>query len=308
MSYLHDNHKFIQVIERFYSKCELLDVEELVGGVSAQVNVLEILHFDGIKQKLLIRQHGENDRTRNPHIARDEYNLLLALKKVGLPVPSPCYVDGSHEIFPIPYIIVEYIEGHTEFSPSNTDDCIQQLVSNLVKIHQVNLTEVDLSFLPSYQSIYAEKMSRQSRENSFTNLEVHSLLNTIAPEVRKNSDVLLHGDYWLGNILWRDGQLIGVIDWEDAMLGDPLVDLAKSRLEMLWSFGLARMEQFTETYQALMPQLDYTFLPYWDLRLAVRKGPDIEKWIDDEAKRQMMQEQCWVFITHAVESLKNLSL
>ena len=26
---------------------------------------------------------------------------------------------------------------------------------------------------------------------------------------------LLHGDYWPGNVLWKNGALVGVIDWED---------------------------------------------------------------------------------------------
>jgi aminoglycoside phosphotransferase (APT) family kinase protein len=37
---------------------------------------------------------------------------------------------------------------------------------------------------------------------------------------------VLHGDYWPGNVLWRDGRLVGVIGWEEAAFGDPLADLA----------------------------------------------------------------------------------
>lgn len=37
---------------------------------------------------------------------------------------------------------------------------------------------------------------------------------------------LLHGDPGNHNFIMRDGSLAGVIDWEDALLGDPLFDLA----------------------------------------------------------------------------------
>jgi aminoglycoside phosphotransferase (APT) family kinase protein len=260
---------------------------------------------------LLVRQHGEVDRNRNPQIARSEFKLLQVLQAEDLPVPTPYHVDESCEIFPIPVLIVEYIEGHTEFSPVNTEDCMQQLVTNLVRIHRVNLASGNLAFLPQYEIVYAEKMSRKSRtvNDGFNTPEIQQALATIASHVQMNNAVLLHGDYWLGNILWRDGLLVGIIDWEDAMLGEPLVDLAKSRFETLWLFGMDGMNLFTETYQALMPHLDYRFLPYWDLRLSVRKCPDIEKWIiDDEAKKQAMQEQCRQFMAQSLENLNKLSL
>ncbi len=37
----------------------------------------------------------------------------------------------------------------------------------------------------------------------------------------------------VSGMLWKDGQLVAVIDWEDAPLGDPLADVANSRLESL---------------------------------------------------------------------------
>jgi aminoglycoside phosphotransferase (APT) family kinase protein len=37
---------------------------------------------------------------------------------------------------------------------------------------------------------------------------------------------LVHGDYHYGNMLFKDGQVAGVLDWEIAQLGQPLLDLA----------------------------------------------------------------------------------
>ena len=40
------------------------------------------------------------------------------------------------------------------------------------------------------------------------------MLRRPPPPVQVNRPVLLHGDFWPGNILWRDGRLVAVIDWE----------------------------------------------------------------------------------------------
>ncbi|WP_028920900.1 phosphotransferase [Pseudonocardia acaciae] len=43
---------------------------------------------------------------------------------------------------------------------------------------------------------------------------------------------VVHGDLWEENMLVRDGRLTGVLDWENAAVGDPAVDLAA-----LWYLG-----------------------------------------------------------------------
>src|SRR5687767_2566978 len=68
----------------------------------------------------------------------------------------------------------------------------------------------------------------------------------------QNHSVVLHGDYWPGNVMWRQRSLVAVIDWEDACLGDPLADLATARVELLCRYGAEAMERFTTRYLALM--------------------------------------------------------
>ncbi len=63
--------------------------------------------------------------------------------------------------------------------------------------------------------------------------------------------------------------LTNCIDGEDAAIGDPLADVANSRLEILWALGRDAMERFTQHYQSLAP-LDITDLPLWDLCAALR--------------------------------------
>ena len=69
--------------------------------------------------------------------------------------------------------------------------------------------------------------------------------------------------------LWQKEKLVAVIDWEDAERGDPLIDLAKSRSEIVWIFGIEAMNAFTNHYQSCIAT-DKTNLPYWDLCAALR--------------------------------------
>ena len=112
---------------------------------------------------------------------------------------------------------------------------------------------------------------------------------------------LLHGDFWPGNLLWRDGRLVAVIDWEDAKIGDPLEDLAISRLDVCFIFGRNALHHFTETYLAHNP-INTDSLPLWDLQAANRMLHGLPDWADgwsdlgrpDLTADFMRQEALWL--------------
>jgi hypothetical protein len=108
-----------------------------------------------------------------------------------------------------------------------------------------------------------------------------------------NPPALLHGDYWPGNILWQDGQITAIIDWEDAQVGDPLSDVANARLEILFFCGEAAMHSFTQHYQAAS---DSTFdmLPFWDMVAAYRAHRTMQAWgLDSETRARIRQRLDW---------------
>lgn len=115
--------------------------------------------------------------------------------------------------------------------------------------------------------------------------------------------MLLHGDFWPGNTLWRDGGLAAVIDWEDAGYGDPLADLANGRLEIAMLLGVAAMREFTRHYRALMGSLDYAALPVWDLCAALRPAGKMASWGLDPAALGSMRRRHREFTRQALAAL-----
>jgi aminoglycoside phosphotransferase (APT) family kinase protein len=304
MTEAKEDTTFEQVVHKLDPQSKLLRTWELKGGVSARVTALETLRPDGHTQKMIVRQHGEVDLKHNPQVAADEFKLLQLLHSVGLATPAPYHLDQSGEIFSTPYLVIAYIEGKPEFAPSNLPDLILQLATQLSRIHQVDGSQLDVSFLPQQANISAQKLrARPAKvDESLDEGLIRDALEAVWPIPQRNTSVLLHGDFWPGNILWRDGQLVAVIDWEDAALGDPLADVANSRLEILWAFGLDAMQSFTHQYQS-MTTIDFTHLPYWDLCAALRPVAQLAQWgLDDTTERTMRERHRW-FITQAFEKL-----
>ncbi|HYG56819.1 MAG TPA: phosphotransferase [Symbiobacteriaceae bacterium] len=285
---------FERVAGKLHPQSELLRSWTLKGGVSAQVTALEVRHPDGGTNKLVVRQHGAVDLRQNPQVAASEFKLLQLLHAEGVLAPAPCYVDQSGEVLPTPYIVVEYVEGTAEFAPPNLPDFILQLATHLAGIHRIQGAAV--SFLPKQEQVVAQRLKGCPDES------LRGALESVWPLPQRNQPVLLHGDFWPGNILWRDGRLVAVIDWEDAAVGDPLADVSNTRLELLWAFGTHAMALFTQQYQA-MAAVDSADLPYWDLCAALRPAAGLAGWGLDALTEGRMREGLQWFVAQALARL-----
>jgi aminoglycoside phosphotransferase (APT) family kinase protein len=273
----------------------LLRTWELKGGVSAQVTAFEVGRDDGRRETLIVRRHGAADLRRNPRIAEDEFRLLQLLESAGVPAPTPRYLDAKAEVFFTPSLVVDYVEGELPPAAADREELVRQLAAVLAEIHRIDRSTVDLSFLRDLAAIPPDGPADDER--------ARSVLEAALPLPRKNRSVLLHGDFWPGNTLWRDGRLVAVIDWEDAAVGDPLADVANARLELLWALGIEAMDDFTRRYRALAGGTDFTDLPYWDLRADLRLAGRVAEWGLDDVTVERMRVRHETFVAQALEAL-----
>lgn len=301
---VHEHEQFERLAQKLEPGSTLLRVWALAGGVSAHMTALEIELPHGQTVRRIVRRHGQADLNRNRHVARDEFRLLQLLHAAGIAAPTPYYLDQSGEIFSTPYVVLEYVEGQSEFAPPDLNDFILQFAAHLAGVHQLDGSNLDLSFLPKQVERYAT-MFRSTPATVDASLEegrIRAALQAVWPMPQRNRSVLLHGDYWPGNTIWRDGRLVAVVDWEDASVGDPLEDVANTRLELLWALGLDGMQRFTRTY-ASITTVDFTNLPYWDLCAALRPASRIAEWTGDDSTEAAMRAGHRRFAHQAFEAI-----
>jgi aminoglycoside phosphotransferase (APT) family kinase protein len=300
-----DTAKFVRLVHQFEPESVLLRAWHLEGGISAQVTAIQVQDSGGTTKKMVVRRHGDADLKRNPNVAADEFRLLQILHGLSLAVPAPVYVDPSGEFLSTPCIVVEYLEGKPELAPADLGEHIRLLAAHLASIHRVNDATHDLAFLPDQHKMISTKLHErpETLDESLSEGSIRARLEIAWNQRHYNPSVLLHGDFWPGNLLWQAGALTGIIDWEDAALGDPLSDLAITRLEVFWAFGYEAMEHFTGHYQSLMPSIDFGSLPLWDLVAALRPAFEIAEWAGNAKAEQRMRERHQIFVAQALERL-----
>ncbi|WP_237690837.1 phosphotransferase family protein [Paenibacillus caui] len=303
------NDALQQLILQMDAQNKLLYAKELTGGVSANVMYVEIEQKGDRIQKKIVREYGEIDRKRNPKVAKDEYELLHMLHTQGFAVPKPYYYALQSSVdWDKPYLVIEYVEGSTDFPEDPSPSYIFQLAEQLSCIHKLDISRADLSFLPRLHDDYGKRIGNrpETLDESLQEGEIRDVLEKVWPLPQHNNSALLHGDFWPGNVLWKNGRIAAVIDWEDAQTGDPLADLANVRLELLWAFGLEAMHSFTDHYLK-HNEIDISTLPYWDLCAALRPASKLAGWGLDTRTEQKMRKRHKRFVAQAFEKIKQPS-
>lgn len=280
-----------QVARRIHPDATLLRVWALAGGLSAEMTAFEVVFPGGQTRRLVLRRFaqrrfaqrcpGDSALTVNPQAAAEEYHLLRVVRSAGLTVPAPVDLDESGAIFPTPYLVIEYVEGKPEYAPADPLEVARRMAVELAAVHRIDGARTDLAFLRPRSRGFVERWRarKPSQQPSPDERRVRAALEAVGDLPPSNPPALLHGDFWQGNLLWHDDRLAAVVDWEDAEIGDPLADLAITRLDIALIFGLPAVNAFTERYQAHSP-IRFAHLPYWDLFAALRAAPSLGLWAE----------------------------
>ena len=171
--------------------------------------------------------------------AESEFRTLQVLHAAGLAVPRPLLLDADGVYFGEPCIVMTHA-GRPEVFPGDHDAWARGFAATLAAIHSISPREVDLSHLR--RSTLDER--RLQLESSFSEADrrrlagdplAERIVEALEREQRRQApspERLSHDDFWPGNVLWRRGRVSAVIDWSEAVIGDPARDVAQCSFEL----------------------------------------------------------------------------
>ena len=112
----------------------------------------------------------------------------------------------------------------------------------------------------------------------------------------------MHGDFWPENLLWQNGAVAAILDWEDAAVGDPLSDVACCRVELRYKFGKASMQRFTQAY-ARHREVNRERLALWQVYVAAAAQRFMGEWGLAPALEARMRREALASIREAGAAL-----
>jgi aminoglycoside phosphotransferase (APT) family kinase protein len=169
-------------------------------------------------------------------------NRILPQLVPYLPVeiPEPIFIGKSSSLYPWPFTGYRLVSGKTPGTLTNQTrlKSIKPLAEFLRALHHFPIQkakELSLPYDPLHRlDIAKRKQQLEAHIGQIKSMGLwndHSVLDLYVSSIRpinyKNREVFVHGDLHFRNLLVNDeGILFGVIDWGDAHIGHPAVDLA----------------------------------------------------------------------------------
>ena len=191
-------------------------------------------------QEWIVRRPPLGHVLATAHDMAREYRVMSALQDTNVPVPRTFAMCTDPAVLGADFYVMERCAGTPYRSaaelqllgPKRTRTISERLVDTLAVLHAVDPASVGLGDFGRAEGFLGRQVARWKKQldASYTRDlpaadELHRRLAESVPA--ESAAGIVHGDYRLDNVLVDEAdQVVAVLDWEMATLGDPLTDLA----------------------------------------------------------------------------------
>ena len=222
-------------LSSYINESSLPDVFQFRSGAS---NLTYLLKYPD--RELVLRRPPVGTKAVSAHDMKREFLIQSRLKPVYDLVPTVIALCEDHSILGSDFYVMDRIQGEIfrrDVPETLTKEDItvmaHSLVSGLAQLHSVDASVLnELNKGPGYVTRQVEGWSKRYR-NALTDdvPDGEDVMNWLLSN--KPDDVgscIIHGDWRIDNMVFDLGQkkLVGVLDWELATVGDPLMDLGSA--------------------------------------------------------------------------------
>ncbi len=267
----------------------------LEGGVSSEVFLIAVESKKG-EEKIVLRTEGGPPAENS---IKTEYLLLEKLHQTKVPCAKPIHLDHSKEILDKDFMLMTYLEGTIEIPKIKNFGFLNKMVGILKNIHNVDtkiLPTLPCRCDPTYDLF-------EFLPNARINKELKAILKGYDTSY-SGKPVLLHGDFWPGNILWTKDEISGVLDWEYAAIGDPVSDLAVASLELKYDYGKRGVDRFLDLYSKNF-SIDQSRFSLWLIYVSASTLFFIDEWNLEKARKNLMKREAMLTIEEEIKFLSS---
>ncbi len=198
------------------------------------------------EQDFVLRRPPFGTKAKTAHDMNREFRILTVLREVFPYCPEPVAYTGDDSVMGCPFYVMKRIRGIIirRNLPSGLDLTREQmrrifdrLVDVHVELHAIDYRSIGLGDFGKPEGYVQRQVRgwsdryRKARTPDAPDCEevMAWLAEKMPPE--SGEATIIHNDYRLDNVVLDAGdptKIIGVLDWEMATIGDPLMDLGCS--------------------------------------------------------------------------------
>ncbi len=266
-----------------------IDSAKLAGqGMSDDTILVDAHDDDGRRHAFAIRRYRPEGVLREVVDPRRHYQTLVALDATPIPAPKPLWFDPDSEVLGGTAFAMQRIPGivHVPWSPDgrrflagHSDDPVsERFVDLLVDIHALDWRGLDFpddgtaSMRERTEALIAILAVMYHNYRTQPEPILADAIGWLRNHTPADGEVtLVHGDYRTGNLVFDNDDIAAILDWEFALLGDPMRDVAwvlssSNRVDSDLACYLLPPERFVARYEARSGRrVDWAAVRFWQV-------------------------------------------
>lgn len=211
------------------------EVRQFSGGAS---NLTYLLRYPG--RDLILRRPPVGSKARGAHDMRREHDIQAALKPAFGLVPAMVGFCDDPAVLGSDFYVMEKLDGVIlrrelpwQLSTEEVSRLCQRALDVLADLHSVDVAAAGLEGLSRGEGYVARQVGGWAHRFSHARTDDTGDWGDIVDWLDQNqppdvASCLIHNDYRFDNLVLSAEdplRIIGVLDWEMATVGDPLMDL-----------------------------------------------------------------------------------
>jgi len=237
-----DLESLASYLQKIFPDTDVSDLEVLQFP-SGHSNLTYLLRLG--ERELVLRRPPFGAKIKTAHDMGREYRILSRLVEVYPKVPRPLAYCQDDSVIGAPFYLMERLSGlilrgdkpqGVELTPASMHALSENFIDNLVEIHRIDFQAAGLADLGHPEGYVKRQIEgwtqryHKARTDDIQDIErTASWLAENMPA--ESSACLIHNDYKYDNLVLAPqdpSHISGVLDWEMATIGDPLMDLGTS--------------------------------------------------------------------------------
>lgn len=284
--------------EQIFPEADELTITEMVrpaGGASWETWMIDVAVRHGSEEqpRRLVMKRAPDTGPLAPYLVSKDVVIFESLAGSDVPVPHLLAWTEDRSVFERPFTVTDFVEGRCDditrverwpVWQQSREALGHEIINVLAALQRFDwrgtdlpsvlgprggqkirvAASVDRYLTPLLQSAEARGIAQPLWR------DMGAWIKENAPDIDEDDMVVIHGDYRFGNFLWQGTKIAAVVDWERAMLGDPMADLAficmplSRRLQPELMGKALLYPQLVERYeQATGRSVDIRRIQYW---------------------------------------------
>ena len=250
--------------------------------------MLEAHDDDGLHHSLAIRRYRPEGVLREVVDPARHYRTLVALDQTTIPAPAPLWFDPDSTVLHgtafamrrVPgFVPVPWSPDGRRFLGAHSNGTVsERFVDLLVDIHALDWRSLDFSDAGEASACERTKAliailgvmyhDHRTRPEPILADAIGWLRNHIPAG---DEVTLVHGDYRTGNLVFDNDDIAAILDWEFALPGDPMRDVAwvlssSNSVDSDLACYLIPPEHFVERYESRSGRrVDWSAVRFWQV-------------------------------------------